>query len=72
METSESKRIEHLEFLVAHLQKLYDDLNKVVYDQQRTIEVLRNRTSQLDQSYQTLLEADRVPRSLGDDRPPHY
>lgn len=72
MSKSEAERVEHLEFLVAHLQKLYDDLNRVVYDQQRTIDTLRNRLSQLDQSYQSLLESDRVPRTLADDRPPHY
>ena len=72
MTKSESERVEHLEFLVAHLQKQYDDLNKVVYAQQRTIELLRNRLSHLDQNYQSLLESDRVLRSLADDRPPHY
>ncbi len=72
MGKSTDQRVEHLEFLVAHLQKLYDDLNKVVFDQQRTIEVLRGRVKQLDQGYESLLEADRAPRSLADDRPPHY
>lgn len=72
MSNSESERVAHLEFLVAHLQKQYEDLNKVVYDQQRTIDLLRNRLSHLDHSYQSLLESDRAPRSLADDRPPHY
>jgi hypothetical protein len=34
-------RIEKLEFLVAHLQKSFDELNMVVFTQQRELDQLR-------------------------------
>ncbi|XZE35892.1 SlyX family protein [Pirellulaceae bacterium SH501] len=72
MTTDNTQRIEHLEFLVAHLQNLYDELNKVVFRQQTELDALRNHFMRLDHGYQSLLESDRSPRTLADDRPPHY
>jgi uncharacterized coiled-coil protein SlyX len=65
-------RIEKLEFLVAHLQKSFDELNMVVFTQQREIDQLRRAANRMEEGYRGLLEADRAPRSLTDDRPPHY
>ena len=72
MTTDNIQRIEHLEFLVTHLQKLYEELNKVVFRQQSELDALRNHFVRLDVSYQSLVESERTPRTLADDRPPHY
>ncbi|XZE44035.1 SlyX family protein [Pirellulaceae bacterium SH467] len=72
MTTDNIQRIEHLEFLVTHLQKLYEELNKVVFRQQSELDALRNHFVRLDVGYQSLVESERTPRTLADDRPPHY
>jgi uncharacterized coiled-coil protein SlyX len=72
MTTDNTQRIEHLEFLVTHLQKLYEELNKVVFRQQSELDALRNHFVRLDVGYQSLVESERTPRTLADDRPPHY
>ncbi|WP_409994290.1 SlyX family protein [Pirellula sp. SH-Sr6A] len=54
------------------MQKLYEELNKVVFRQQTELDALRNHFLRLDVGYQSLLESDRSPRTLADDRPPHY
>jgi uncharacterized coiled-coil protein SlyX len=72
MSADESKRLENVEFALTHLQKAYDELNLVVFSQQKEIDLLRQALSKLNSSLQSLQESDRVPRSLEDDRPPHY
>jgi uncharacterized coiled-coil protein SlyX len=72
MATDDPKRLQNLEFVLTHLQKSYDELSLVVFNQQKEIELLRQSVSKLNSGLQSLAESDRSPRSLADDRPPHY
>lgn len=72
MSTEDPKRSENLEFVLTHLQKSYDELSLVVFNQQKEIELLRQSVAKLNTSLQGLIESDRSPRTLEDDRPPHY
>lgn len=72
MSTEDPKRLENLEFVLTHLQKSYDELSLVVFNQQKEIELLRQSVAKLNTSLQGLIESDRSPRTLEDDRPPHY
>ena len=65
-------RIQELEFVVSHLQKTVDDLNTALLLQQRTIDVLCRQMEQAKSDVRTMLGADTTPRSLADDKPPHY
>ena len=68
-----NQRLETLESKLAHMERAFDDLNQVVYEQakqleaaHRFIENLQGRVSEMveqsgDQSYST-----------EDERPPHY
>jgi SlyX protein len=66
------KRLQELEFVVSHLQKTVDDLNDVVLLQQRKIDMLSRHVEQATSAFQSALNADTTPRSLADDKPPHY
>jgi uncharacterized coiled-coil protein SlyX len=72
MNESLEARVETLETILTHLQKAYDELNLVVYNQQREIDAIKQAMGKLTVSYQSLVEAERSPRTLADDRPPHY
>lgn len=72
MSTEDPKRLQNLEFVLTHLQKSYDELSLVVFNQQKEIELLRQSVAKLNTSLQGLIESDRSPRTLEDDRPPHY
>jgi uncharacterized coiled-coil protein SlyX len=72
MSTDDPKRLQNLEFVLTHLQKSYDELSLVVFNQQKEIELLRQSIAKLNSSLQGLIESDRSPRTLEDDRPPHY
>ncbi len=67
-----NERITHLEVVIAHLQQSFDELNKVVFQQQRELDQLRRLASRLEDGYRGLLEAERTPRMLSDEKPPHY
>jgi len=67
-----NERITHLEIVIAHLQQAFDELNKVVFQQQRELDQLRRLASRLEDGYRGLLEAERTPRMLSDEKPPHY
>lgn len=72
MTTDDTKRLQNLEFVLSHVQKSYDELSLVVFNQQKEIDLLRQSIAKLNSSLQGLIESDRSPRSLADDRPPHY
>jgi uncharacterized coiled-coil protein SlyX len=72
MPNPNSDRVENLEVLLSHLQKAHDELNMVVYGQQKEIDLLRQAVAKLTSNYDSLLESDRAPRTIHDDRPPHY
>lgn len=66
------KRIQELEFVVMHLQKTVEDLNSALVLQQKTIDVLCRQLEQAKSDIRSGLSGDSSPRSLADDKPPHY
>ena len=68
----QEKRIQELEFIVTHIQKTVEDLNAAMLLQQRTIDVLCRQLEQAKSDVRGMLGADNSPRSLADDKPPHY
>ncbi len=65
-------RVAQLEFVVAHLQKTIDELNQVVVHQQKQLDSLQRSIDQNRHVVRTLMDADAVPRTAADDKPPHY
>jgi len=68
----QDRRIEELEFVVSHLQKTVDELNTAMLLQQKTVDVLCRQLEQTKSDVRSILGADTSPRSLADDKPPHY
>ncbi len=68
----QEKRLQELEFVVAHLQKNVDDLNEGVLLQQRTIDILCRQLEQAKSDMRSMAGTDTAPRSLADEKPPHY
>ena len=68
----QEKRMQDLEYVVTHLQKTVEDLNSVLLSQQRSIDVLNRQLEQAKSDVRAMLGADNSPRSLADDKPPHY
>jgi len=69
---SHQRRIEELEFIVTHLQKNIDDLNEALLLQDRKIAMLSRQVELASSAAQSILDGDPTPRSLADDKPPHY
>lgn len=67
-----SSRMTELEGLFTHLQKTVQELDQVVLAQQRRLEVLEARVLRLAAGIEALAGASEPPRTLEDDRPPHY
>jgi uncharacterized coiled-coil protein SlyX len=65
-------RIDELEFVVTHLQKTIDALNEAVLLQQKRIDSLSRQIDQAKVVVQSVLHGDTAPRTLADDKPPHY
>ncbi len=65
-------RVQELEYIVSHLQKTVDDLNEALLLQQRKLDSLSRQVEQAKSVVQSVLNADNTPRSLADDKPPHY
>ena len=65
-------RIQELEFVVTHIQKTVEELNTAMLLQQKTIDVLCRQLEQAKSDVRSMLGADNSPRSLADDKPPHY
>ncbi len=65
-------RIQELEFVVTHLQKTVEDLNKAMLLQQKTIDVLCRQLEQAKSDVRSMLGADNSQGSPEDDKPPHY
>ena len=68
----DDKRVEELEFQLAHLQRQYDQLNEVVTEQANTIDRLRQQVSKLEASVSNLKTASQPPTDPLDEKPPHY
>lgn len=66
-------RIIELEGLYTHQQKLIQDLNDVVIDQQRRLDQCESHAARLSARTESLLASlEETPRCLEDDKPPHY
>lgn len=63
------ERVKDLEVKFSHQDFLLDQLNKIVANQQQTIEKLQQDILELKLSQS---ENTSQPRSLADDVPPHY
>lgn len=66
-----SDAIERIETKIAFLESANVELGDVVYRQQQQIAALRARLDALTQRLEAAQTAD-TPRSLEEERPPHY
>jgi SlyX protein len=64
--------LEKIETKIAFLERANTELSDVVFRQQRAIDVLSAQMTALESRLQTSYDADATPRSLEDERPPHY
>ncbi len=68
----QEQRIQELEFVVTHLQKTVDDLNTAMLLQQKKVDIVCRQLEQAKSDVRSMMGADNSPRSLADDKPPHY
>ena len=68
----QERRIQELEFVVTHLQKTVDDLNTAMLLQQKKVDIICRQLEQAKSDVRAMMGADNSPRSLADDKPPHY
>ncbi len=68
----QERRIQELEFVVTHLQKTVDDLNTAMLLQQKKVDIICRQLEQAKSDMRSMMGADNSPRSLTDDKPPHY
>lgn len=68
----QERRIQELEFVVTHLQKTVDDLNTAMLLQQKKVDIICRQLEQAKSDMRSMMGADDSPRSLADDKPPHY
>ena len=57
---------------LTHLQQTVHDLDDVVLEQHKQIDVLRRRIERLSAELSNLCEPDTEPRKAEDEKPPHY
>jgi uncharacterized coiled-coil protein SlyX len=69
MDNSIIERFAKIESALAHLDRLYEQLNQVVTEQRRLLDKMQSQQERLSQSLSTI-ELDRV-RSTNS-KPPHY
>lgn len=55
-----------------HLEHVVETLNEVVIEQAQRIDALERKLAVLTGQLDTLATQDSEPRSLEDDKPPHY
>ena len=65
-------RVTELEELFTHQQQTVKDLNLVVTEQYRKIDLLESRLRGMAEKMSTLSEPEAERRTLEDDKPPHY
>jgi len=64
--------IQEIQFVVSHLQKTVDDLNVALLLQQKQIGSLARQMLQAKAAVESVMNSDTTPRTLADDKPPHY
>lgn len=67
-----TKRVEELEIRYTHLQRTTDQMHEVLLEQGKQIDALTRKLTMLIGRMDALSEGDVEPRSLEDDKPPHY
>jgi SlyX protein len=73
MEDDLANRITDLEISLAHVQRLFDQLNEVVTSEAIRSDQMHRRIKELEQQLKSVKEkATEEPRSLEDEKPPHY
>lgn len=66
-------RVTHLEVALAHQQRDYETLNLVVTEQANQIDRLSRSLRRLTERIEALqAAAEAAPRTLEDEKPPHY
>ncbi len=65
-------RLTDLETIISHQQKLIEDLNDVVIDLQKRIDVLPREISRLSDEIRVARELSAEIRRPEDEKPPHY
>ena len=66
------ERIVALESALAHHQREYDELNEVVIEQARSIELLSRRLQKLEAALEDVRQHLPDERDAEEERPPHY
>jgi SlyX protein len=72
MKRSPEQRITDLEMELAHVQRLYEQLNEVVTQQARERDQLERRFQQLLGQFKELKEKQAEAFDPLDEKPPHY
>lgn len=65
-------RNRELESRYTHLQRTVEELSGVVVDQGRKIDSLERKLEAFARQLGVLADRDQEPRTLEDDKPPHY
>ena len=66
------ERLTNLEELVTHLEHTLQELHTVILDQQQRIESFDQRMARLAAELDVAIDEAGHPRTLEDDKPPHY
>ena len=67
-----SDRNHELESRYTHLQRTVETLNEVVIEQGKKIDRLEQRVAELVKQLGTVMDREHEPRSLEEEKPPHY
>lgn len=71
-EEKNQQRLNDLESKLMYLQKDYDALNETVLENTRRLEQLTMEIARLNVQLRSQVDAAEQPRSLEDEKPPHY
>lgn len=66
------ERLTELESRYTHLQRVLEECNEVIVEQGRQIDQLQRRVGLFTRQLEALAEQGVEPRSLEEDKPPHY
>ena len=66
------ERITELEIQLAHVQRLYEQLNEVVTEQSGRIDLIERRCHQLHTQFKEIKERQEHDFDPLDEKPPHY
>ena len=73
MDDQHAKRITELEISLAHVQRLFDQLNEVVTSEAIRSDRMQRRITELEQQIKSSkAKQPEEQRSLEDEKPPHY